>query len=99
MTNTATTATLTKVSQTKKRTIAVSEIKEKLRKAYRSLDNPLFDECLESIPFIPASAMCYFTNGDKRCCVFGDFRNLQVDPIGFGNTDDEAYQDLRKQIK
>lgn len=81
------------------RTIAVSEIREKLRKAYRSLDDPLFARCLDELPAVPPQALCFFMDGNKRCCVHGDFRNLQEDPAGFGDTDDEAYRDLLRQLE
>lgn len=45
---------------------------------------------------VPASALCYFKEGDKFQCVFGDFINLQESPAGFGDTYDEAFEDLKK---
>ena len=50
-------------------------------------------------PSIPASAICYFMDGDQWCCVFGDFINLQESPAGFGNTQIEALKDLIKNFQ
>lgn len=44
---------------------------------------------------IPAHAICFFTDGDVWCCVFGDFINLQESPAGFGKKFEEALADLR----
>jgi len=79
------------------RTMPLSDLRANLCTAYRQLDDPLFDRCLEHLPAVPASAICYFADGDKRCCVFGDFRNMMVDPCGFGDTDAKAYADLKQQ--
>jgi len=43
---------------------------------------------------IPSNAECYFEEGDKLCCVRGNFVNLQESPAGFGTTYAEAYQAL-----
>lgn len=43
---------------------------------------------------IPASALCFFRDGDKWCCVNGDFDNLQESPAGFGDTFEEALANL-----
>lgn len=45
---------------------------------------------------IPDSAICFFKDGDKWCCVNADFVNLQESPAGFGDTFDEALSDLQK---
>ena len=34
---------------------------------------------------IPDDAICFFPDGNKWCCVFGDFENLQESPAGFGD--------------
>ena len=78
--------------------LPVSEIRDKFRKAYRGSDDPLFELCMNSLPAVPVHALCYFRDGDKYCCVFGDFRNLPEDPAGFGDTETEAYCELRKQM-
>lgn len=62
-------------------------------------ENPLFNRCMDNLPGVPAHAICYYMDGNKHCCVFGDFRNLQEDPVGFGNSDEEAYQDLKSKYK
>lgn len=45
---------------------------------------------------IPHYAICYFLDGNKWCCVFGDFENLQESPAGFGDTQEQAFEDLKK---
>lgn len=75
--------------------IAQSELKEKLRKAYRSNDDLLFDRCVANLPCIPPQAVCYFQDGGKICAVFGDFVNLQESPAGFGATELEAFENLK----
>lgn len=45
---------------------------------------------------IPDTALCFFRDGNKWCCVFGDFINLQESPAGFGDTFDEALDGLKK---
>ena len=45
---------------------------------------------------IPSNAECYFEDGDKLCCVRGDFVNLEESPAGFGTGYAEAYQALIK---
>ena len=47
-------------------------------------------------PSIPDSAVCFFMDGDKWCCVNGDFVNLQDSPAGFGSTFDEAFANFQK---
>jgi hypothetical protein len=47
---------------------------------------------------IPHDAVCFFRDGDKMCCVFGDFVNLQESPAGFGDNFDEALEDLAKVV-
>ena len=44
----------------------------------------------------PDHAVCFFRDGNKWCCVNGDFVNLQESPAGFGNTFDEALSDLKR---
>lgn len=44
---------------------------------------------------IPAEAVCFFRDGDRWCCVHGDFLNLQQSPAGFGYSFDEALADLK----
>jgi hypothetical protein len=43
---------------------------------------------------LPPSAVCFFKDGDKWCCVYGDFVNLQESPAGFGDTFEDAMNDL-----
>lgn len=81
------------------RTIAVRELRQKLREAYRKLDDPLFDKCMNELPAIPPQAFCYFMDGNKWCCVRGDFRNLHEDCVGFGDTERQAYDSLVADIK
>ena len=45
---------------------------------------------------IPDAAVCFFKDGDKWCCVLGDFISLQDSPAGFGETFEEALEGLRK---
>lgn len=45
---------------------------------------------------VPDSALCFFKDGDKWCCVHGDFQNLQESNAGFGNTFEEALNDLQE---
>ena len=54
---------------------------------------------LESRRSIPASAVCFFRDGDKMCAVFGDFVNLQESPAGFGDNFEEALADLERKRK
>lgn len=44
----------------------------------------------ERMSGIPASAVCYFMDGDQWCAVHGDFVNLAESPAGFGTTMEEA---------
>ncbi len=46
---------------------------------------------------IPHDAVCFFKDGDKWCCVYGDFANLQVSPAGFGDTFEEALDSLKNE--
>jgi len=39
----------------------------------------------------------YGRDGDKISCVRGDFFDLQSWPCGFGNTEEEALEDLIRQ--
>ena len=48
---------------------------------------------------LPESAICFFRDGSKMCCVYGDFQNLQVSPAGFGGNFDEALKDLQKNSR
>lgn len=50
-------------------------------------------------PSIPHYALCFFKDGDKWCAVFGDFNNLQESPAGFGDTFDEALNELQAAKK
>ena len=43
---------------------------------------------------IPDDAICFFKDGDKMVAVFGDFKNLQESPAGFGETFVEAFDGL-----
>ena len=45
---------------------------------------------------MPRNAVCFYMDGDKWCAVFGDFINLQESPAGFGDTFDEAFEELAK---
>lgn len=56
-------------------------------------------DCTETVKpksGIPHNALCYFQDGDMVCCVFGDFVNLQESPAGFGKTNEEAFEDLKR---
>lgn len=44
---------------------------------------------------IPANALCFFQDGDQWCCVYGDFKDLQWSPAGFGKTFEDAMESLR----
>ena len=46
---------------------------------------------------LPKEAVCFFRDGNKWCCVFGDFINLQESIAGFGDTFEEALENLRYQ--
>ena len=35
---------------------------------------------------IPDEAVCFFRDGNKWCCVFGDFADLHQSPAGFVTT-------------
>jgi hypothetical protein len=48
---------------------------------------------------IPHNAVCFFKDGDKKCCVFGDFLNLQESPAGFGESFAEAMAELMRDLK
>lgn len=41
----------------------------------------------------------YFLDGDRICCVYKDFINLQESPAGFGKTNKEALENLKKDSK
>lgn len=49
--------------------------------------------------FIPNHAVCFFRDGAKWVCVFGDFIDLQVSPAGFGDSFDMALADLMSRIE
>jgi hypothetical protein len=46
---------------------------------------------------IPHHAVCFFRDGDKWCAVFGDFVNMQESPAGFGETFEDALNELQKR--
>lgn len=46
---------------------------------------------------LPSCAICFFHDGNKICCTFGDFENLQESPAGFGDTHEEAFADLQQE--
>lgn len=48
---------------------------------------------------IPDHAVCFFRDGNKWCCVNGDFVNIQESPAGFGDTFDAALADLEVTIQ
>jgi hypothetical protein len=51
-------------------------------------------------PAIHHSAVCFFKDGNRWCCVNGDFVNLQESAAGFGETFEEALialQEAREQ--
>jgi hypothetical protein len=50
-------------------------------------------------PSIPATALCFFKDGDQWCCVNGDFKNLMESPAGFGDTFADALNQLGSQVK
>jgi len=39
----------------------------------------------------------YSIDGNKVCCTYENFRNLAVDPAGFGDSLKEAFLDLIRQ--
>ena len=43
---------------------------------------------------IPHEAICFFKDGDQWCAVFGDFVNLQESKAGFGDTFEDALNEL-----
>lgn len=45
---------------------------------------------------VPNEACCFFEDGDKWCAVHGDFQNLEESPAGFGDTFEEALDQLQK---
>jgi hypothetical protein len=47
---------------------------------------------------VPVNAFCFFRDGDQWCCVWGDFKNLQESPAGFGETQDEACMGLVRGV-
>ena len=47
---------------------------------------------------IPQDAYCFFRDGDKWCCVRGDFVSILKSPDGFGYTFDEAMSDLTTKL-
>lgn len=49
-------------------------------------------------PSIPHSAVCLFQDGNRWCAVYGDFRNLQDSPAGFGETFDQAVDSLASEF-
>ena len=53
-------------------------------------------EEIERKPSIPHEAVCFFRDGNKWCCVHGDFVNLQESPAGFGATFEEALNELKR---
>lgn len=46
---------------------------------------------------VPSYAACFFKDGASWCCVRGDFINLQESSAGFGDTMDQALNDLARQ--
>lgn len=48
---------------------------------------------------IPDHAVCFFMDGNKWCCVHGDFVNVQESPAGFGDTFDAALADLQVTLE
>lgn len=50
------------------------------------------------LPTIPDSAVCFFKDGERWCCVNGEFVNLQESPAGFGETFEEALDSLRSAL-
>jgi hypothetical protein len=46
-------------------------------------------------PNVPAHAFCFFKDGNKWCCVYGDYIDLQMSPAGFGDTFEEAMEQLK----
>lgn len=44
---------------------------------------------------VPHDAVCFFKDGDRWCCVHGDFVSLQESPAGFGETFESALENLR----
>jgi hypothetical protein len=47
---------------------------------------------------IPFNALCFFKDGNKWCCVNGDFINLQESPAGFGDDFVSAMENLNKEL-
>lgn len=58
----------------------------------------LVSQIVEATPkrAIPDCAVCFFKDGDKWCCVFGDFVDLQQSDAGFGSDFTEALADLER---
>jgi hypothetical protein len=46
--------------------------------------------------YLPDSAFCFYKDGDRWCCVHGDFVNPQDSFAGFGETWEEAMIDLQR---
>lgn len=67
--------------------------------AQRGLDVDDYELVQDKQSGVPHNALCYFKDGDKICCVFGDFINLQESPAGFGDTNEEALTDLSANWK
>jgi hypothetical protein len=49
-------------------------------------------------PALPASAVCFFKDGDRWCCVNADFVNLMGSPAGFGETFADALTALEGEL-
>ncbi len=47
----------------------------------------------------PPEDVVYGIDGDQHTCVRGDFENLQESLCGFGNTEEDALEDLIRQEK
>ena len=52
-----------------------------------------------SKPSIPHDAVCLFKDGNQWCAVYGDFKNLQESPAGFGANSDEAIAGLHSEAE
>jgi hypothetical protein len=48
---------------------------------------------------IPHNAVCFFQDGDKWCCVYGDFVDLQESFAGFGATFEESMANLASESR
>lgn len=48
---------------------------------------------------IPRASISFFMDGNKICCVNGNFKDIQESPAGFGDSFDEAFSNLKKEMR